>query len=162
MTENAHMRIRHLLKEDFPRLWKMDWDPLIKERDSIYLIIAVDQRDISFVAENENGDWLGVLLATRSSDGRSCYINHLLVIPQYRGGGVGTALMERLRSACMELGIRRIWFFTAPRNRTFYERMGFVVDDAFIGGPARDYVRRCKQALTMKLDVQPPGTEKEA
>lgn len=147
------MRIRNLKQEDFTRLWEMDWSPLIKERDSIYLVIAVDQQGTSFVAEDEDGEWLGVLLVTRSADGASCYVNHLLVKDEARGRGVGSALMERLKEACRSLGIRRIWFLTSEKTRGFYERLGFQVDFSLFCEAAGEYLKERKRTLAMKLDL---------
>ena len=147
------MRIRNLKQEDFTRLWEMDWSPLIKERDSIYLVIAVDQQGTSFVAEDEDGNWLGVLLVTRSADGASCYVNHLLVRGEAREKGVGSALVERLKEACRSLGIRRIWFLTSEKTRGFYERLGFQVDFSYFCESVSEHIQKQKRVLAMKLDL---------
>lgn len=147
------MRIRNLSQEDFTTLWEMDWSPLIKERDSIYLVIAVDQQQTSLVAEDDDGNRLGVLLATRSADGGSCYINHLLVKAEVRGGGVGSALVERLKDICRSLGIRRIWFQTNERTSGFYERLGFQVDFSMFVDAVGAYLKHEKRTLPMRLDL---------
>jgi ribosomal protein S18 acetylase RimI-like enzyme len=142
--------IRNLKQEDFQTLWEMDWQPLIKERDSIYLIIAVDQQQTSFVAHDDaTGQLLGVLLASRSCDGKSCFINHLLVKAEARGQGIGSALVERLVEAGREMGIKRIWFFTSENNRKFYEKLGFKEDYTLLEKPVEDYVRGVKRSLVM-------------
>lgn len=146
------MRIRNIEQQDFFTLWSLDWSPLVKERDTIYLTLAVDQRELCFVAEGAGG-WQGVLLATRSADGAACFINHLLVLPRYRRKGIGTALIQRLKEACRSRGIRRIWFFTGERNRGFYERLGFSVDDAMLAGDVARYVAEAKQCLAMAIEV---------
>ena len=46
--------IRNLEIEDFGTLWSMDWYPLLKERDTIYLEICQQQREFSFVAEHDD------------------------------------------------------------------------------------------------------------
>jgi GNAT superfamily N-acetyltransferase len=89
------MEIREINPDDFFLLNQLDWTPLPKERDSIYLILSVDQSGCSFIAE-ENKEFLGVLLATRSADGRSVYVNQLLVSPFARRRGVGGQLLARL------------------------------------------------------------------
>jgi len=143
--------IRNIEQKDFPALWKMDWSPLIKERDSIYLIIAVDQSPVSFIAYDEESpdNWLGILLATRSGNGKSCYINHLLVMPEARGKGVGSALVEKLVEEGRNLGIEKIWFMTAENNRKFYEKLGFKVDYSILDDTIANYVRNVKNAFAM-------------
>ena len=138
------MLIRNCRQEDFFDLWQMDWDPLPKERDTIYLVLAVEHRQLSFVAEEEEGNWLGVLLASRSADGTSCFLNHLLVMSSARSQGVGSALLEHLKARCREMGIRRIWFFTNEANSRFYKRMGFAENGTFLCAPLRDYARDYK------------------
>ncbi|HHN45820.1 MAG TPA: GNAT family N-acetyltransferase [Planctomycetes bacterium] len=148
------LAIRNLVQSDFSTLWKMDWSPLIKERDSIYLILAVDQCPVSFVAYDDKSDkWLGVLLATRSADGLACYINHLLVMPDARGMGIGSALVKRLAEDGAGLGIRKIWFFTSEKNRPFYEKLGFTEDFSFFDGPVKRYVQEIKNALSMSCTL---------
>ena len=142
------MRIRNLEQHDFQRLWQMDWSPLVKERDTIYLLIAVDHRETSFVAE-EDGEWLGVLLSTRSADGEACFVNHLYVMPQRRGRGIGSALVEHLKQECHRLGVRRIWLFCAAHNRRFYERLGFREDYSFLEVPLAHHVKEVKRCLLM-------------
>jgi ribosomal protein S18 acetylase RimI-like enzyme len=143
--------IRNIEQKDFPALWKMDWSPLIKERDSIYLIIAVDQSPVSFVAYDEESpeDWMGVLLATRSADCKSCYINHLLVMQEARGKGVGSSLVRKLIEEGRRLGIEKIWFFTREDNRKFYEGLGFKEDYSIFDGVIDRYVRDVKHMLAM-------------
>ena len=59
----------------------------------------------SFVA-NDRGRIVGGLLA--GHDGRRGYIYHLLVLPEYRGRGLGRALVERSLAALKEEGIPRV------------------------------------------------------
>ncbi|MBN1807569.1 MAG: GNAT family N-acetyltransferase [Planctomycetes bacterium] len=146
--------IRNIEQEDFARIWEMDWSPLIKERDSIYLVIAVDQAPLSFVAcDEDTGEWLGVLLCSRSGNGLSCYINHLLVMERARGKGIGSRLVQSLIDQCGVLGVRRIWFFTSERNRVFYERLGFSEDFSFFSPAVYNYVTTEKMALAMSREV---------
>jgi GNAT superfamily N-acetyltransferase len=138
------MLIRNCAQEDFFKLWEMDWAPLPKERDTIYLVLTIEHGALSFVAEEEGGDWLGVLLASRSTDGYSCFLNHLLVMSSARSKGVGSALVGHLKDRCTEIGIRRIWCFTNENNRRFYQRLGFEEDCSFLQTSVKDYTRNHK------------------
>lgn len=157
MAEGAPegMRIRNCRQEDFFRFMEMDWGSQPKERDTIYLILCVDHALTSFIAEETAGRWMGVLLASRSDDGSSCFLNHLRVLSPFRGRGVGTALVERLKERCASLGVRRIWFFTEERNRRFYERLGFREDQGILAPRVAAYAGAHK-GLTMSVDPRLP------
>jgi GNAT superfamily N-acetyltransferase len=148
--------IRNCTQEDFFKLWEMDWAPLPKERDTIYLILTIEHSGLSFVAEGQGGDWQGVLLASRSTDGLSCFLNHLLVMSPVRSQGVGSALIEHLKDRCTEIGVRRIWFFTNENNRRFYQRLGFEEDSSFLEPSLAEYARSHKN-LVMTLHLPGPG-----
>lgn len=138
------MRIRRLRQDDFLKLNTMDWSPLTKERDSIYLIISIDQSECSFIAE-DNGKLLGVLLCTRSAKGQSIYINHLLVKNRTRKSGVGTRLMARLEAYAKKNGVRRIWFMAYDDVVGFYVRLGYRKNSGFISKRVAHYLRTCKK-----------------
>ena len=50
----------------------------------------------------------------------------VIVMPEMRGRGVGTAIMKRLISRCEEAGILQVQLFSARGKRGFYERLGFA------------------------------------
>ena len=144
---SSTMRIRNCTQEDFFKLLEMDWAPLPKERDTIYLILTIEHSELSFVAEDDRGTWLGVLLASRSTDGNSCFLNHLLVMSSARSKGVGSALVKHLQ---------RIWFFTIENNRRFYQRLGFKEDSTFLEASLAEYAR-AQKSLVMTIHVPSPG-----
>ncbi|MBA7584665.1 hypothetical protein ES708_26622 [subsurface metagenome] len=153
---SSTMRIRNCTQEDFFKLWEMDWAPLPKERDTIYLILTIEHSELSFVAEDDRGTWLGVLLASRSTDGSSCFLNHLLVMNSARSKGVGSALVKHLQRICTEIGVQRIWFFTIENNRRFYQRLGFKEDSTFLEASLAEYAR-AQKSLVMTIHVPSPG-----
>ena len=138
------MRIRKLKKKDFFLFNQMDWSPLPKERDSIYITLSVDQADCSFVAEQEE-EFLGVVLCTRSADGESVYINHIWVREEARKKGVGRKLIARLEQYASREGVRRIWLFCWDELTDWYINQGFRESYAFLGAELADYVRRVKK-----------------
>jgi GNAT superfamily N-acetyltransferase len=152
---SSTMRIRNCKQEDFFKLWEMDWAPLPKERDTTYLILTIEQSELSFVAEDDRGNWLGVLLASRSADGDSCFLNHLLVMSSARSKGVGSALVEHLQRTCTEIGAQRIWLFTKERNRRFYLRLGFKEDSSFLETSVAEYARAHKGLV---MTIHPPSS----
>ncbi|HUU27230.1 MAG TPA: GNAT family N-acetyltransferase [archaeon] len=138
------MRIRKLKKNDFFLLNDLDWSPLPKERDSIFMIIAIDQADCSFIAE-EDGKFLGVILSTRSADGKSIYINQLLVEKDVRKKGVGRKLLARVESYARKAGVKRIWLFCYADTIIYYKAKGYRESCAFLTREIKEYLRRVKK-----------------
>jgi ribosomal protein S18 acetylase RimI-like enzyme len=153
---SSTMRVRNCTQEDFFKLWEMDWAPLPKERDTAYLILTIEHSELSFVAEDDRGNWLGVLLASRSADGNSCFLNHLLVMSSARSKGVGSALVKQLLRSCTEIGVQRIWFFTKETNRRFYRRLGFKENNTFLEASVAKYARAHK-GLVMTIHLSSSG-----
>ncbi|MEM2124429.1 MAG: GNAT family N-acetyltransferase [Methanolinea sp.] len=64
------------------------------------------------------------------SDGVSdAYIQDLLVLPEFRGRGVGRMIVEKLVSFCLSRGITWIGLVAAPGTTGFYARCGFLPMD---------------------------------
>ena len=138
------MRIRKLKKKDFFLFNEMDWSPLPKERDSIYITLTIDQADCSFVAEEE-GEFLGVILCTRSANGQSIYVNHIWVKEEARKKGVGRKLMARLEQYAARQGVRRIWLFCWDELIDWYRNQGYRESHAFLSPELKEYVRNVKR-----------------
>ena len=51
----------------------------------------------------------------------------LIVLPEYRHQGVGTAMLRILKDAALAAGLRRLWLIAAPGKVDFYARNGFSV-----------------------------------
>ncbi|MFZ1022722.1 MAG: GNAT family N-acetyltransferase [Thermoplasmata archaeon] len=82
-------------------------------------------RGASLVFEVE-GKMVGNLLASRSESG-TCHISGLMVDPEYRSRGIGTALLERALVVALEVGAVRV-DLTAIRGteaHRLYKRLGF-------------------------------------
>jgi GNAT superfamily N-acetyltransferase len=64
-------------------------------------------------------------------------IYDLIVVPEYRGKGIGAEILQRLVETCRDAGIRDVQLFAARGRREFYERRGFRAraDEA----PGMDY-----------------------
>ena len=50
----------------------------------------------------------------------------VIVMPELRGQGIGTEIMNRLIARCREARILQVQLFSARGKRGFYERLGFV------------------------------------
>ena len=69
--------------------------------------------DTSFVAEAD-GQLAGVILA--GHDGRRGYIHHTAVLPDYRGRGIGRALVDHAMAALEQAGIHKAALVAFTRN----------------------------------------------
>ncbi len=49
----------------------------------------------------------------------------MIVLPDYRGRGIGTMIIQALVNKCNDQGIRDIQLFCAKGKRAFYEKNGF-------------------------------------
>ena len=123
----------------------MNWTPLPRERDSIYLFLALDHTDCSFIAE-EDGKISGVLLCTRSSDGKSIYVNHLLVDRKARKKGVGGKLLQRLHEFAEKAGVERIWLLAYDDLKSYYERYGYQESYDFLSPGLKEYLNNQKKS----------------
>ena len=73
--------------------------------------------------------WAGEAVGTGLilSDGvLHALIVNVIVLPELRGRGIGTEIMNRLVARCQEAGVLQIQLFSARGKRGFYERLGFV------------------------------------
>ncbi len=80
--------------------------------------------DGCFVAEHE-----GRVIGTTTTiiyEGRFAWIGMVLVEPQFRGLGIGTALLERAISYLDAQGVPCMKLDATPQGRVLYEKLGFV------------------------------------
>jgi GNAT superfamily N-acetyltransferase len=79
----------------------------------------------AIAVHRESGATVGMGRAI--SDGVSdAYIQDLIVLPEYRGMGIGRMLLERLIDLCLSRGITWIALVAEPGTTGFYKGSGFV------------------------------------
>ncbi|HUW86203.1 MAG TPA: GNAT family N-acetyltransferase [Methanoregula sp.] len=98
--------------------WKEEYDPgelyhLI--RGSFLFAVAVDKKTGRAVGT-------GRVISDGVSDG---YIQDLVVLPEYRGTGIGTQIVSTLVKKCIERGISWIGLIAEPDTEKFYLPLGF-------------------------------------
>ncbi len=148
------MRIRPLTPADFQTLWRFSYSPLIKERDTIYLLLSQDHPRFSFLAIDERDQPRGALLALVSADGRSIFVIALWVDPAYRGRGIGGGLLERFETAARESGVRRVWLLSTREAVDFYRRRGYRQRTDFLHPEAAAYVEQVKRTPVLVKDLE--------
>lgn len=97
--------------------WEMGWNknqiaPILS--GSYLVIIARD--------ENNNAIGMGRLISDGASD---CYIQDVVVLPEYRARGLGSRIVAALKSFAKLSGHTWIGLISAPGKESFYERAGF-------------------------------------
>ena len=101
--------------------WEMGWDSAQIPRlidGSFFVIVAIDR------AGKTAG--MGRLISDGSSD---CYIQDVVVFPEYRNKGVGTRIVQALKKYALATGHTWIGLISAPGKEEFYNRAGFSAMD---------------------------------
>ena len=147
-------RIRRLTPADFGALLEYDWDPLVCERDTIYLFLTQDHSSTSFVAQDDEGGAVGYVIAARSAD---VFVFHLHVRRDRRGQGIGRALMERIEAVAGEAGVERVWLLANAKASRFYTHIGYVQSRELLDPQAARHVRSVKNASVLIKEIPPPG-----
>lgn len=88
------------------------------------------QPDLLLVAEDVQGGIVGTAMA--GYEGHRGWINTLAVLPEWRGGGLGRALMEAAADRLRAAGCPKINLQVRRANSGaigFYRRLGYVEED---------------------------------
>jgi spermidine synthase len=100
------------------------WSDAPGEREGIPGLIRGSFRFM--VARAEHDHIVG--MARALSDGVSdAYIQDVVVLPKFRGQGVGAEMIRRLVAECRGEGISWIGLIAEPGTEDFYRRLGFSV-----------------------------------
>ncbi len=60
--------------------------------------------------------------------GKEGYILNMYTLPEWRGQGLATTLLQEIISYAKETGIRRLWLHATEVGRPVYEKIGFVAE----------------------------------
>jgi GNAT superfamily N-acetyltransferase len=101
-------------------------------RGSLVFVVAVDRRSGKAIG-------MGRAISDAVSD---AYIQDMVVLPEYRGMGIGTAILRRILAVCRDRGIRWIALIAEGGSGDFYRGLGFVAEEGDISmmyrGEGRD------------------------
>ncbi|QFT39218.1 Acetyltransferase YpeA (plasmid) [Vibrio sp. THAF191c] len=128
------MTIRPMTIEDYDaviRLWLQTEGMSVRDADSRENIALYLDRNpnLSFVAISE-GNIIGAVLV--GTDGRRGYLQHLAVLPQFRGQRIGYQLISQSINALAKIGIPKTHLFVYDDNlnaQKFYEKLGWFPRD---------------------------------
>ncbi len=149
------VRIRPLTPTDFLALCRYDWEPLVAERDTIYLFVTQDHARYCFAAEDARGRAIGYVVAAGSGQGEAVFVFHVHVRADHRRRGVGASLVHALEEVARADGVSLVWFLARDRARDFYSRLGYGPMDEILSTGARRYVKSAKRTGVMgkRLEV---------
>ncbi len=98
--------------------WEEKWNDEI--------LCEIVQKSFAFVvASRPDNRWIG--MGRIISDGVSdAYLQDIVVLPKWRGHGIGTAIVRKLMTICREEGIGWVGVIAAPETEYFYRKFGFA------------------------------------
>jgi GNAT superfamily N-acetyltransferase len=100
-----------------------------EERDDPSEIPDLIRGSLVFVVAEDRRSGKAIGMGRAISDGVSdAYIQDLVVLPAYRGRGIGGAILGRILTACRDRGIGWIGLIAEGGSGDFYRRLGFGVD----------------------------------
>jgi len=147
------LSIRTALPEEAPRLTefaaraKASWgyDAAFTEQYRTAFTPAANQTSSVKVWVAENDSQLAEMI-TLSLDNDSAEVEDFVVEREFRGLGVGRALMDTIFAECGQLGITNIELTADPAAEPIYRKPGFVTAGCFPAGwfsarPVRRMVR---------------------
>lgn len=112
LTQIAFAAKRHW---NYPERWIQIWSPLltitpgfIEEHETC--VAYLDQEPVGFCAI--------------STEDVKASVEHLWVLPEHMGRGVGAELFNHMLLRCKELGMQILEIESDPNAQGFYERMG--------------------------------------
>lgn len=130
--------IKRMSIDDYPQLfalWKntpnMGLRSLDDSREGIMLFLNRNPNTNFIVYEDDK--LVGAILC--GNDGRSGYIYHTVVLPEYRGHGIASALVDAAVHALKEEGITRVCLNVMESNeqgKAFWVKRGWEKKD-FLG-----------------------------
>jgi GNAT superfamily N-acetyltransferase len=112
LTEIVHAAKRHW---GYPERWIQTWRDILTMRPEF---IA---GNVAYSAMKE-GRAVGFYLLTTESDG--IHLDHLWIVPDAMGRGIGRALFEHAVEETRRLGHRTLQIEADPNAEGFYKRMG--------------------------------------
>jgi GNAT superfamily N-acetyltransferase len=105
--------------------WKEEYDPMELRNlihGSFLFAVAVDPKTGCAIG-------MGRVISDGVSDG---YIQDLVVMPEYRGTGIGAQIVSKLVKKCLEMGVSWIGLIAEPGTEKFYMSLGFSPMDRHI------------------------------
>ena len=95
-------------------------------------------------ARDDNGKCTGFVTSLRH--GNSGWIGNLIVVPEYRGQGIGEQLFLGARESLRSAGVETFWLTASTSGRSLYEKHGFNSIDTIVRWVGTGRQRRLAQS----------------
>jgi GNAT superfamily N-acetyltransferase len=99
----------------YPDAWLQLWSPSLTITPEF---IAHKETYVAWIDEQPAG------FCAITQEGEKASVEHLWVLPEFIGKGVGAELFKHMLSRCKELGAHTLEIESDPNAQGFYERMG--------------------------------------
>jgi ribosomal protein S18 acetylase RimI-like enzyme len=133
-AKKSEVTIRPLVSSDIGPILGFWWSSFISNKEMVASQLG-GRRDLSFIA-NFEGHLVGFILARIEYLGipikEVCVIHALAVEPNYQAKGIGSLLINELKSACKNRKILTMRAFVAENDHklmNYFERLGFQRSD---------------------------------
>lgn len=116
-----------------PASWEADRDELLRIREQVFIV----EQDVPVEDERDALDPGSYHVLARDADGRAIgtgrltarhTIGRMAVLAEWRGRGVGAAMLQRLLDQSRALGYRSVELHAQVHAIAFYEHHGFTID----------------------------------
>ena len=121
------------------RIELMTWDEARTKASPIRFTVFVEEQRVPVEIEWDEHDETSVHALAYTADGQAVatgrllpdgHIGRMAVLKDWRGKGVGGAILERLIAAARARGDKEIELFAQTHAREFYRRYGFAESGA--------------------------------
>lgn len=137
------IQIRKALPSDLDDVYELlkEFAVFIKTPEKLTITLEDMKKDASIfncliaVSENRIIGFATYFFAYYSWTGKSIYLDDLYVLPEHRGAGIGTQLMDRVIGIGREEACKKMRWQVSRWNKKaieFYRRKGAVIDDVEI------------------------------
>lgn len=121
LTQIAFAAKRHW---GYPERWIQIWSPLLTISSEF---IETHDTYVAYVG----GEPVGFYAI--SVEEEKAGVEHLWVLPDFIGKGIGAALFRHMISRCKDLGVQVLEIESDPNAQGFYEHMGAKVVGEYVG-----------------------------
>lgn len=108
--------------KEYFKVWKdeLTITPAYIKKNRIY-VAEKDEQVIGYLSlvEVKKDYWAGKVFVKKGF-----WLEHIFILPEYIGKGVGSRLLTMLKIKCKELHIEKVNIFSDPNATGFYDKMG--------------------------------------
>ena len=128
------VRLRLLLFEEAGEAVQQTQEEALREATQVYLTKSLPQETFfAWVAESDRKivATSGLVVFERppapgNLSGEEAYVLNMYTLPEWRGQGLATALLQEILHFTKQTSIKRLWLHATESGRPIYEKAGFM------------------------------------